>query len=110
MKVKVDFDTDRILKEKQARLNKAQFLLDQQVLKDSNFYAPRDEGSLVKSGIIGTAGGTVEWDIVYAKRQYYEYPNKSKDKNINAQMKWFEVAKSKKKKEWIKIANGEYNK
>ena len=110
MTVILDFNTDKVYQEKLKRIKKAQFFLDQQVLKDSNFYAPRDEGSLVKSGIIGTAGGTVEWDIVYAKRQYYEYPIKSKDKNINAQTKWFEVAKSKKKKEWVKIANGEYNK
>jgi len=25
-------------------------------------------------------------------------------------MKWFEVAKAENKKEWLKLANGEYNK
>jgi hypothetical protein len=88
---------------------RAQFLLDQRVLRDSNFYAPRDTGDLIRSGIIATGGGEVKWDTVYARVQYYNYPNKSKDLNPFASPKWFEVAKAKHKNEWIEAAQREYS-
>ncbi len=77
-------------------IDQTQIKLDNQVLKDSNFYAPEDEGFLQDSGLLGSeiGSGVLYWDVPYARRQYYEAPNKSKDKNPNAQMRWFEVAKA----------------
>lgn len=110
MKVKLDFDVNKIKADKEKRIKKAQFLLDQQVLKDSNLYVPEDVGTLKDKGTVKTGGGFIMWDIEYAKAQYYDKPNKSKDRNPYAQMKWFEVAKAKNKKLWEKLVNDQYNK
>ena len=53
----------------EARKRKAQAVLDQQVLKDSNNYAPQDTLELVRSAIrmsrIGE--GQIIWDTSYAR-------------------------------------------
>jgi hypothetical protein len=84
--------------------------IDNMVLKDSNFYAPENEGFLQASGITGSkiGKGVLQWTVPYAREQYYGMPNKSKSKNPNAQMKWFEVAKAKNGKYWITKANEWY--
>ena len=88
---------------------RAQFLLDQQVAKDSNYYCPEDLG--YSGGLMGsvepsaTEGkGVLVWNEPYAAAQYYDLPNKSKDKNPNARMKWFEAAKAVCKKKWERVA------
>lgn len=91
------------------RVDKAQFLLDQQVIKDSNYYCPEDTGDLQDSALKGQQLGEVVWNSEYASRQYYEDNNKSKDRNPNASMKWFEVAKSVNKDAWLREANNGYN-
>jgi len=107
---KVDFNVNKILADKQKRIEKAQFAVDVQVVKDSNFYAPEMDGTLKKSALKSKYGsGQISWDVPYAEEQYYGKPNKSKDKNPNARMKWFEEAKAQKKESWIRIANGKYN-
>lgn len=112
--MKVDFKLDIPATESRLSKNfkKAQMALDAKVLQDSNYYIPMDSGSLKNSGILSTkiGSGLVEWSAPYAAAQYYGKPNKSHQKNPNATMKWFEVAKSKKLKEWEKLANDEYNK
>ena len=50
--------------------------------------------------------GKLVWGVSYGKEQYYEKPNKSKDKNPNARGHWFDFAKSVRLKEWLRIANG----
>lgn len=84
--------------------------LDTQVLKDSNYYAPEDTGFLKASGITGSkiGSGVLEWSTPYAREQYYGRPNKSKDRNPNARMKWFEGAKAVNLQEWINLANEAY--
>jgi len=112
--MKVDFKLDVAATEKRldARLKLAQKAVDAKVLQDSNFYIPMDSGSLKNSGIISTVigSGVVQWSAPYAAEQYYGKPNKSHQKNPNARMMWFEVAKSVKLKEWEKLANDTYNK
>ena len=105
----LNFDINAVEKKIEKRTKKAQFFLDQQVIKDSNYYAPEDTGNLQDSAVIGSGGGQVKWDTIYAKNQYYTDNNKSKDRNPNASMKWFEVAKSKWLKVWVRIANDKYN-
>lgn len=84
----------------------AQYILDNQIIKDSNFYAPEDQGTLHNSGITASSvgEGRVVWNTPYSRRLYYnpQY-NFSKDKNPNAQGLWFEAAKSAHKKEWLHI-------
>lgn len=87
-------------------LKKGQFILDSQVIKDSNFYAPEDigmlQGSALTSSDIGK--GKIVWNTPYARRLYYnpQY-NFSTDKNPNAGGLWFETAKAAHKAEWLEI-------
>ena len=107
MNVTVDFDANAAFAKRAAHLQRRQIALDVQVAKDSNYFCPEASGDLIGSvsnSIFGS--GELVWDSVYARRQYYEAPNKSKDKNPNARMKWFEEAKALHKKEWLEIANG----
>lgn len=74
----------------------AQQQLDIEVLKDCEPYIPMDTGNLRDSGIRGTkpGSGKVEWDAIYARRQYYALPNKSRDVHPRATTHWFEAAKA----------------
>lgn len=105
--VKVDFDKEKAKEKLEKRKAVAQAKLDAQVLKDSNFYIPFDTGSLKQSGILHTkiGSGKVIWDTPYAKKQYYNFPNKRVDRNPNASGKWFEMAKAKKIKRWGKLVD-----
>jgi hypothetical protein len=106
----IQFDPNSIMDKIRKRTEKAQYLLDMQVIKDSNLYCPEDVGDLQDSAILGyKTGGQVVWDVEYAKNQYYSDNNKSKDKNPRASMKWFEVAKAENLQAWEKLANDQYN-
>lgn len=111
MKVQIQLNAKGAQERIAQRVRRAQFALDQQVMKDSNYYCPRDVGSLQDSVIPSAAKGKglLEWDEKYAHAQYYGLPNKAKDKNPNASMKWFERAKATRLKVWEKLANAEYN-
>lgn len=109
IKVKLEFDVDKIKKQKQEILDKTQDFLDQRVLNDSNYFIPMQEGLLKNSGHV-VKRGQIEWSAEYAHKQYYELPKKNKEVNPNASMKWFEQAKSRKMQEWERIVNNEYNK
>ena len=91
----------------------AQMQLDNDVLKDSNYYVPKDSGNLeqssVRASLIGQ--GLLYWDTPYARRLYYnpQY-NFSKDRNSNAQGLWFEAAKASKKDGWLENIRKEYRK
>lgn len=85
----------------------AQFNLDEAVLKDSNYFIPKDEGYLEESGVRYTnpGDGEVIWQTPYARRLYYNPQYSfSTDTNPNAQGLWFEAAKSEFKSEWIEQA------
>ena len=106
----IEFDASRVKASKMARVERAQKALDIQILKDSNYYCPDRSGTLMRSGGIASGGGAVVWDMPYARKQYHDFPNKSKDKNPNASVKWFEMAKAVMLKLWLEVANNEYSK
>ena len=111
MMAKLELNISKIKAKISGRISEqVQPRLDTQILKDSNFYAPEDTGLLKSSGITASkiGSGIIEWNTPYAREQYYGKPNKSKDKNPNARMKWFEVAKKTFIKEWLKLANLRY--
>lgn len=110
MSVTVEFDTGATKRRIEARLTRAQAALDIQVLKDSNYYCPEAEGTLMRSGVVASGGGEVAWETPYAKKQYHFFENKRKDKNPNASTKWFERAKAVKIKVWEALVNREYSK
>lgn len=106
IRVNVQVDTAAIESKVMKATEKAQFALDEQVLKDSNFYAPEDTGELMRSGVrfsrIGE--GIIEWSTPYSRRLYYnpQY-NFSLDTNPNARGMWFEFAKAQHLQDWLKI-------
>ena len=103
-KAVVTLDKAKIAARITVRKNMARMILAQQVLKDSNFFIPKDQGTLEASGITASGGKEVIWNTPYAKAQYHGLPNKSKDMNPNASMKWFERAKALWLKRWVLIA------
>ncbi|NIK12871.1 minor capsid protein [Alkalibacillus almallahensis] len=104
---KVSIDLKNTKEKLPKSLGKAQVVLDNQVLKDSNNYVPMDTKNLRDSGIRETDLGTgqVNWETPYAKKLYYnpQY-DFSKDDNPNAQGLWYEAAKANHKKDWIDVA------
>lgn len=112
VEIKVKINEAQIQRKIDNGASRAQIALDNQVLKDSNYYCPQDTGNLRKSAILSSVlgSGLITWRTPYARAQYYGLPNKSLIPNPNARVKWFEVAKSKNLKNWEKIANDEFNK
>lgn len=111
--VKINFDPKGVQNRIASQTHRNQFLLDQQVAKDSNYYCPRAGGDLQGSVLPSAAEGKglLVWNEKYAARQYYDLPNKNtkEDGNPNARMKWFEVAKRACRKKWEKVANIGFN-
>jgi hypothetical protein len=104
----VSFDTLKCARRLEGVIERRQKILDPQVADDSNYYAPEAEGDLKESVILSSkmGSGVLVWGVSYGREQYYEKPNKSKDKNPNARGHWFDFAKSVRLKEWLTIANG----
>lgn len=50
-----------------------QYALANQVLADSNIYAPFKSGDLRNQTSIATDGKSIIWNVPYARRQYYNY-------------------------------------
>ncbi len=112
LSVSVSFDQSKVKQKIHARIELAQKVLDAQVMKDSNYYVPMQEGFLrdsVLSSVIGS--GLLVWDIEYAKKMYH-FPEAriSKEVNPNASPKWFERAKATRLKIWEALVNREYSK
>ncbi|MFC5773692.1 minor capsid protein [Ectobacillus antri] len=110
--VKITYDAQKTMDKAQQALNKAQLALDEQILKDSNNFIPKDTGALEQSSLrfSRTGEGHIEWNTPYARRLYYnpQY-NFSQDKNPNAQGLWFEEAKARHGSDWEKIAQHTVN-
>ena len=106
--ITLDMDVGEISAKLKKHIDVLQPILDTQVMKDSNYYVPKNEGYLESSVITGSkiGSGQLLWNIPYAKKLYYGVGfNFSKSVNPNARAKWFEEAKAKKMKEWEKILN-----
>lgn len=107
--VRIEWNED-ILAKSLAAVEKAQVALDEQVLKDSNYFIPKDTGQLEDSSIIASRIGEGEliWDTKYARRVYYGVDiNFHRDMNPNAQALWFEAAKSRFLSAWVRAAGQE---
>lgn len=85
----------------------AQKKIDQEVLKDSNYFIPKDTGELERSSIRASqiGEGVIKWDTPYSRRLYYnpQY-NFSGETNPNAQGLWFEAAKAMFLVDWVRAA------
>lgn len=107
----VNLDVNNIGARHDRAKERAQFELDQQILKDSNNFIPKDTGNLERSGVMHTnpGSGFVEWQTPYARRLYYnpQY-NFSKDSNPMAQGLWYEAAKAINGQAWAALAKRTY--
>ncbi|MGJ9460288.1 minor capsid protein [Oceanobacillus sp. CF4.6] len=106
--VKVNFNYSTVAKKVDGAFGFGQYVLDNAVIKDSNYYVPTDEHHLERSALLHSKVGKGElvWETPYARKLYYnpQYTF-SKDKNPNAQGLWYEVAKAEKRDDWIDQAN-----
>jgi hypothetical protein len=110
IRVNTQVDTGMIESKVLEATKKAQFALDQQVLKDSNYFIPKDTGELERSSIrFSKLGeGHIEWNTIYARRLYYNpHYNFSHDINPNAMGLWFEEAKARNVVDWTRIVENE---
>lgn len=78
--------------------NSAQEFVDSECLRYMNPLTPRKTGLMIKSATLGTVigSGSIEYLVPYARRQYYEHPEKAH---------WFETMKASKKSVIMKGAN-----
>lgn len=113
MGVKVKTNFAGAFKKVERKTKRTQLILDQQIVKDSNFYAPLADGLLIGSSLIASemGKGKLVWDTPYSRKLYWnpEY-NFSTDKNPNAGGNWFERAKAEHLSEWLQIAQSEVGK
>lgn len=79
---KLHFNTlDKVLKSRNLEINGAvQKYVDSEVIRLTDPYVPMDTGALKKSAPLGTkiGSGTVIYNSVYAKRQYYTNAGRGK--------------------------------
>lgn len=106
MKFKIDIQIDNLGADVKKKIEQGQYILDEQVRKDSNRYIPKDTGQLEGSStVVSEPGkGIISWNTPYAARLYYnpQY-NFSKTTNPLAGGLWFERAKSAHAQEWAEI-------
>lgn len=110
IRVNIQVDTPAIEGKVMEATQKAQFALDQQVLKDSNFYIPKDTGELERSSIrFSRLGeGHLEWNTLYARKSYWNPQfDFSHDINPNAVGLWFEHSKARNVMDWVRIVDNE---
>ncbi len=79
------------------KFEKAQKIIDSEVLRRCDPLVPLDTGALKRSGINSTVigSGVVSYDTPYAKRQYYENQGKGNHNKSGLRRKlWFERMKA----------------
>ncbi|MGP1443870.1 minor capsid protein [Treponema sp.] len=90
------------------RLESVQGYLDNLIIRDSNYFCPKETSVLQKSAIINTTmgSGLLIWQTPYARAQYYgEQLDHSKQRNPNACARWFEAAKVRWYAKWVRFVN-----
>lgn len=111
LKISVTSDVDKIRDSLPGRRKRAKYALTEQVVKDSNYFIPKDTGNLEGSSLALSdyEAGKAIWGGPYARRLYHnpQY-NFSKDVNPNAQGLWYEAAKGKFGREWQNIVKERY--
>ena len=106
MPVVIEFNCEDIIRRFEERNSLAVVALSQQILKDSNFYCPLDQGTLQSSALISSDGdrGVITWNTPYAARLYYGIDfNFDKASNPNSQAMWFHKAKDVHMGEWVTV-------
>ena len=95
MPVKINIDRAKVLAKIDVAWDKATAPLAEEILADCNEYCKEDTGMLIASSLIHSQldKGLLVWATPYARRQYYEIRNASRDTNPRATWRWAEEAK-----------------
>ena len=103
MPVRIKISTSEVGAKVQGAWDKALRALSGQVLNDCNQYCKVDQTALRSSSYAHSQlnNGRLIWATPYAKRQYWAIPTAL---TPGTSWKWCEVAKSKHKGDWEKIA------
>ena len=111
MNVKVTLDKKAVKQRITEQTTDALRLMAKPILKECNFYAPQDQGTLINSSITHTEASdspvlTLRWETPYARKMYYgKLPsgksiNFSKYPNPNACKMWAHKAQQMHGEEW----------
>ena len=108
-KVTVTLDRARVKARIEAGVEKMIPAVAEQALADCNYFAKRDQGTLIESGETASdlKAGELVWNTPYAKKQYYS-GTPSKDVNPNASLMWCEKAHDTSGADWQKIAQKQF--
>ncbi|MPW26258.1 minor capsid protein [Alkalibaculum sp. M08DMB] len=104
MGVTVTFNKQAVKARISTATEKGTYILANELLKDSNYYAREDSGELIRSSIRASniKKGTLIWDTPYAKKMYY-VGSPSRDKNPNASTLWAQKAADENKEKYLRI-------
>ena len=108
-KVTVTLDRARVKARIKAGIDKMIPAVAEQALADCNYFAKRDQGTLIESSETSSdiQNGELVWNTPYAKKQYYS-GTPSKDVNPNASLMWCEKAHDTYGADWEKIAQKQF--
>ncbi|MEK3890247.1 minor capsid protein [Bacillus sp. FSL K6-3431] len=73
IKVKFKSDLDGVKRKASDMVKQGQYAFANQVLADSNIYAPMLSSDLRNQSSIALDGKSIIWNAPYARRQYYNY-------------------------------------
>ena len=107
--VTITTDHTRIAARIQAGVDRMIPAVAEQALADCNYFARRDQGTLIESSETASnlQEGELVWDTPYAKRVYYTGVP-SKDVNPNASLLWCDKAHDADGRDWQRIAQQQF--
>lgn len=108
-KVTITTNRSRIAARIKAGVKRLVPAVAEQALADCNFFARRDQGTMIESSETASdiQKGELVWNTPYAKRVYYT-GTPSKDVNPNASLMWCEKAHDTYGAEWEKVAQKQF--
>lgn len=104
MKVRVRKDSWNLPNRINDMTKAGQHAFANQVLADSNMYAPFLSGDLRNQSTITMDGKQIIWNVPYARRQYYNYG--AVFSTAGTGPKWDKKAQAIHMNEWIKVIEG----
>ena len=99
--VRLEFDIDKAVARRIPLFAQAQAALDTQIVKDSNQFCPKVEGTLRESGRVDSPG-MISWNMPYARYQYYLNEG-AHYTTPGTRAKWFEHAKALYRDAWLDL-------
>lgn len=108
-RVQITVNRSRISARINAGINRMIPAVAEQALADCNYFARRDQGTMIESSETASdlQKGELVWNTPYARRVYYT-GTPSTDVNPNASLMWCETAKNVNGRDWNRIAQQQF--